>query len=155
MGLQRSAGARSGRPCVPNQGVKVSFPRQENQQRYLFPSQATLRSWPKGCLNSGKETLKTHPCSGKHTHTHTQIKKHTLCPYREATLPRSSHWLPYQFPNPRGSKGYHQLALRQPFPLLSCPPAVSLPASLKKFCPKWGDYGSNFPQQVYHRRSNG
>lgn len=110
MELQRSAGARSVRPSVSNSGVWVSFCRQENQQRDLFPSQATLHSWSKGCLNSGKDTRKNHCCSGKqtpalrtHTHTHT-LKKNTPCPNREARLLRSSHWLPYQFPNPRCSK---------------------------------------------------
>ena len=40
----------------------------KNQQRYPLPSQATSHSWFKGCLSSGKETLKTHPHSGLNTH---------------------------------------------------------------------------------------
>lgn len=53
------------------------FCRQENQQGYFLPSQDTLHSWSKGCLNSGKETLKTHPHSGLKITTQ---KIETTCP---------------------------------------------------------------------------
>ena len=76
------------------------------------------------------------------------------CLQREAML-LSYHWLLYQFQDPRSSKGYHHLVLCLPFLLPPPPPAVSLLASLEKFSSTWGDCGSNFPEQVYHRMSDG
>lgn len=50
------------------------------------------------------------------------------CLKREAMLLRPSHWLLYQFSHPRCSEGYHNMALRQPFPPTS-PSLTCFPSS--------------------------